>query len=426
MEIFKARKWAANERETVQRWVDQQKFCLKREKERLANSTMAIERKKKLDLLEEKATAAVEQNHKKAKEEIESLKAEIQKLKIDSDAFKSRARLSDKRLRDIISDKDTKLRANTEEVTSLQERNKDLTAKLEDYNRKVTSLKRRLSRSVQVVDGAHCSHDIHVNPEQKNMNLKSSDLNELSAEIYNSTKDESDEWTKNIDILRNIHVEETDIPDEVDSESTALRALSEYPDLIEEPTESWLQKHLDCLHGHSIKTKTEINQDCTATATKEIAVEEVAETCTPIRPAAKIDKESPVTGSIKISIDSSESQSFTTPASKIDKESPVTGSVKISTDSSESQRFTTPSKTISTHKDTCIVPNSRRIVQYQNGTQKETSADGTTIIRYINGDVKTSYINTGIIIYYYASSKVISQCLLNFGFSCYSLINHHS
>ena len=115
---------------------------------------MAVERKKKLDVLEEKATAAVEYNHKKAREEIEALKTEIQKLKIDSDAFKSRSRLSDKRLRDIISDKDNKLHASTDEVASLQERNKDLTAKVEEYSRKITSLKRRLSQSVKNDDGS--------------------------------------------------------------------------------------------------------------------------------------------------------------------------------------------------------------------------------------------------------------------------------
>lgn len=49
-----------------------------------------------------------------------------------------------------------------------------------------------------------------------------------------------------------------------------------------------------------------------------------------------------------------------------------------------------------------------QIVTYKNGTQKEVLPDGTTTISFANGDRKRTYANEkkGIVVYYYASTKV--------------------
>lgn len=342
---------------------------------------MTIERKKKLDVLEEKAAAAVEYNHKKAREEIEVLKAEIQKLKIDSDAFKSRARLSDKRLREMISDKDNKLRASAEENASLQERNKDLTSKLDDNSRKITSLKRRLSQS-QLVK-TH-NHDSQVDLELIEAFQRANEFKECIEETRSPHSQccETDEWAENVEFRGFNSIEVGKFPNEIDTDSKALRALSKHQDLIEEPTECWLRKHLDLLHDQSMRMKAESKQDSTATVMMESAAEELPKIQTPIKSAPKVDQSSPMTISTKSSLGHAESYSFVTPSK-----------------TSSSQP---------TDKEVNMLSNNRRIVRYQNGTQKEILRDGTVIIRYTNGDVKTSYLNAGIIVYYYASSKVKS------------------
>jgi hypothetical protein len=52
-----------------------------------------------------------------------------------------------------------------------------------------------------------------------------------------------------------------------------------------------------------------------------------------------------------------------------------------------------------------------RIMTYKNGTQKEVTLDGTTTISFANGDRKRTYANEkkGVIVYYYASTKVSSM-----------------
>jgi len=47
-----------------------------------------------------------------------------------------------------------------------------------------------------------------------------------------------------------------------------------------------------------------------------------------------------------------------------------------------------------------------RVLCYRNGTQKEVLPDGTKIVKFTNGDIKTTYPNAGIVVYFYATAKV--------------------
>ena len=55
-----------------------------------------------------------------------------------------------------------------------------------------------------------------------------------------------------------------------------------------------------------------------------------------------------------------------------------------------------------------VLSTKSRILTYKNGTQKEVTPDGTTTISFANGDRKRTYANEkkGVIVYYYASTKV--------------------
>jgi hypothetical protein len=53
-----------------------------------------------------------------------------------------------------------------------------------------------------------------------------------------------------------------------------------------------------------------------------------------------------------------------------------------------------------------VLGNGRKIITYGNGTEKEMFPDGTSVIRFLNGDIKMTYENDGVVVYYYATSKV--------------------
>eukprot|EP00978_Attheya_sp_CCMP212_P020096 scaffold57136_cov47-Attheya_sp.AAC.6 len=52
-----------------------------------------------------------------------------------------------------------------------------------------------------------------------------------------------------------------------------------------------------------------------------------------------------------------------------------------------------------------VLGNGRKIITYGNGTEKEVFPDGTSVIRFLNGDIKMTYENDGVVVYYYATSK---------------------
>jgi hypothetical protein len=68
--------------------------------------------------------------------------------------------------------------------------------------------------------------------------------------------------------------------------------------------------------------------------------------------------------------------------------------------------------TPSSEEEVFVQPSKSRIITYNNGTQKEVSPDGTTTISFTNGDRKRTYADEkrGVVVYYYASSKVKFKC----------------
>ena len=47
----------------------------------------------------------------------------------------------------------------------------------------------------------------------------------------------------------------------------------------------------------------------------------------------------------------------------------------------------------------------KKEVEYKNGTQKSVSPDGTVVVKFANGDVKTADAATGKVVYFYAAAQ---------------------
>ena len=95
---------------------------IQKEKQRMLNSTMVHQRKKRQQRLEEEAAEATILSQKRAREEIETLKEALHKQKIDADAAKSRHRLNEKRWKDMVTERDQKIKILNEDIGSLEDR----------------------------------------------------------------------------------------------------------------------------------------------------------------------------------------------------------------------------------------------------------------------------------------------------------------
>lgn len=63
----------------------------------------------------------------------------------------------------------------------------------------------------------------------------------------------------------------------------------------------------------------------------------------------------------------------------------------------------------------------RRIIAFKNKTEKEIFPDGRTIVRYKNGDVKTTNPSEGTVVYYYSSAKVCNVEIISHAVSVKSI-----
>mmetsp|Transcript_15716 Transcript_15716/g.22358 ORF Transcript_15716/g.22358 Transcript_15716/m.22358 type:complete len:773 (+) Transcript_15716:81-2399(+) len=120
------RSWAESERAKVKKWVENQRSLVQKEKQRCSNAVMASQRQRKREELEERAVAANINNQKQARVEIETLKSSIHKLKVEADAERSRQRLSEKRLRNQIGEKDRTIKYLNDEILRLKDKNHEL------------------------------------------------------------------------------------------------------------------------------------------------------------------------------------------------------------------------------------------------------------------------------------------------------------
>merc|ERR1712238_450187 len=127
---------AVAERESVEKWAENQRTLIKREKQRASNLAMSYQRRIKQERLIEEHAEKTVFNQKQARAEINDLKENIHKLKIDLDATKSRNRLNEKKLKDCISSKEEELHFLHKEIEILKCRNSDLSLRVEELSKK--------------------------------------------------------------------------------------------------------------------------------------------------------------------------------------------------------------------------------------------------------------------------------------------------
>lgn len=331
---------------SVQKWVEQQKALIQKEKKRATNELLASQRKKRHESLEERALAATESSQKQLRSEIEELTETLQKHKIDSDATKSRFRLSEKRLKDSLTNKDNEITSLKDDIEELTMKYSKAQTKIDELSKMKSSSKRKKKQKKKIMDSAvqekdakkdHCFDDSAAclvdnkekDQDEEALNTKSDEQHE-SNETLNSTSDE-----KAIEVIKN------------------------RIDLIEQPTEGWLRKHLH--------DDTAVNQGDGKTSDKVFFTPSKRKEYDPLKY-------------------SSTPQTVTSTEQNLKNRLPV----------NDSESFDNLQN----------LANDNRIVTYGNGTQKEMLPDGTKIVRFSNGDVKTTYSTIGIIVYYYAESKV--------------------
>jgi len=294
-------------------------MLLKKERKRVMNDHLASQRKHRLDSLEESAAAVSLNNQKQLRSEIESLKSTLQKLQIESDTTKSKFRLTEKRLRDIISERAGTISSLKVEITELNEKYIEIKQEKDELSKFKRSYESKKKKKIRM---------------KKDDKPQQAPLDENESKQADQSVTKEDMSVSDItDKYNNVEVKDREETNIARSDKEALRVINSRKDLIETPTETWLQKHLQ-LHNQ------------------------------------KDDDQAVLTPSKNRVYDPANY----TPKNNV----PKGGKSNID----------------------------QRLITYHNGTQKEILTDGTIIVRFTNGDTKTTYSHIGIVVYYYAESKV--------------------
>lgn len=313
---------------------------------------MIAQRKKRHEQLELEATEATAFSYKKAKDEIDALKEALSKQKIESEAVKSRQRLNEKRLRDIIADKEREVISMTEQLEAVEMKKASLLEQKQDFINQIKQLESKLKRASKQ---KHKVADIDQD-EKLDIVCERDDNHVIKCEMdeSHSIQDESDAYCE--------VVSHDTSPDQ-----KTKRALASNYDLIQDTNESWLRLDLDKIHktsDSSIDIHHEPVDDNDFSPLKE----------------KSYDPSKYMTKSMEKKTNSIEKTCET--AIKSDT---VVGAAQTKAVQNVAHKF-------------------RRVVTYANHTEKEILPDGTTICRFSNGDIKTTYSNIGIVVYFYAKS----------------------
>jgi hypothetical protein len=380
------------------KWKDNQRTLIQKEKQRTANCAMVSKRKKRKEKLEEQAAEEARFSHKRTREEIDSLKAALHKQTLDADAVKSRHRLSEKRWKDMISDRNNKIIELQDDLESMVSKNQkvkdekgELSRRLESeiaerkkLEKKMEKRQQRSARKQKPItsngDGnteLTCSIDHPAEDENKGNepNTQDGGNTEPDHSVHSTVTGSeavcscpSPPVTHQDDVV----LAEKVYRDHKQQDEDATNIISSNKDLIEEPKENWLR--------------------CTL-SDKKLQIPTQAQ---------KIQTGFQTTDTIS---NLPTSLSFNTPM-KGKPYNPSDYSSEPHTHDIPVQNHEYNFGGAMDNLQEKILGNAQRIITFQNGTTKETLPDGTTIVRFTNGDIKTSYTNIGTIVYYYAEAKV--------------------
>ena len=324
-------------------------------------------------------------SRKQAKEEIENLKETLRKQKIETDATKSRHRLSEKRWKDMISDRDKQIEHLKEDLNCLQEKNKRLEEDKDNLKKQLESElaeKRKNKRKQKMLKKQKSSKRSSLEEDVCNsttLNLQTlkakepsqsggdGNIKENNLSSRCSTKSTVDEIESTLIFSGASNTQGDQLEsalEQTQQEVHVSEIVSSNQELIQDPKEDWLFGHLDDAgRNSSLIQNNKAGNVPFYTPLKE----------KPYNPSDYV---------VELQ------QSVTQNRSKF---SNIPHSI--------AQDFT--HGVVGDKRG-----NARDIVTFQNGTTKEILPDGTQIVRFANGDVKTSYGNIGVTVYYYEEAKV--------------------
>ena len=421
LEFKKAKAWASSEREVVKKWVDEQRAMIQRERHRAANSAMLTQRERQQEERRQQTAATIEGCKKKKTEENDALRATIQKLKLDMDSAKVRSKSQMKKLKETINDHKKHIHSLEQELTSLKE----------EPMRKGVFKKKRMSGtapplktkpSATILNNSGGKLMPNQSDHQQGNSKKGKPVRQLRSnpKIGNGKGSDSSAHVldANTDHEKEMKYESTENQLEQDQQpglkpggseiiengsntKVCYKVQNAFDSLMDEPTEDWLQRHLTGIKT-SFPPAEKIKEGSSNSIVKKITKND----CNKIHPISQ-NNDAGIPDTIRFQnwkdYDANEYSGMVncqavehTPI--IARPAAVDPTISLTSGKGRKERV-------------CL--DGRKIVSYQNGTQKETQPDGTNIIRFLNGDIKTMNAKSGSIIYYYASAKVRKSKLVH-------------
>lgn len=373
----------------MKKWKDTQRSLIQKEKQRAANSAMIAQRKQRKETLEEQAAEEARCSYRQMRKEIEVLKEALHKSKIEADTIKSRHRLNEKRWKDSVTEREKKIEDLKDELGGIILKNQKLKHDKDELNKKLekeVAEQKRLKKKNKEQKSALKKQKMKVQDELETEQDSTEGKRLSSALQIQEDKTLHHSHVPHI-CAREEESEEVRLPTKLlpneqpgvlhqnirELDKDASKILASNNDLIEGPKENWLRCELSEMKkcSDAYLTRGPQDVDTVKNVSKSLAFH------TPMK---------------------GKPYNPTDYSNEPRQHGNVTQNANSNVHASES------SVTVNYPQNKMV--SNQRMITFQNGTTKESLPDGTMIVRFTNGDIKTAYANLGITVYYYAEAMV--------------------
>ncbi|KAL3792630.1 hypothetical protein ACHAW5_010456 [Stephanodiscus triporus] len=373
----RAKAWAAAEKESVQKWVNEQRALIKKDRHKAANAALVASKG---------ANKVRQQEDARNSQEQKAMQAELEELRFQMKKLKEKDNAEMKKLKEVILRQEGRI--NALKCAKGDGRGGGGGGGGGAINNPTRSSKSPSSghtgsiRERGVRDGSSKHNILQQRPKSK------ASIRKTSTNAHDSPKN-----TQNEELMKYL--------------ATSLKEVNERTivpmEEAEEPTELWLQRHLSKL----IDANNNLGANMTDGRNKHdsncVKCEHPNATDNEIEPQY-YDKQQRKPYNAADYGGKSRDHFHTQPLSRTinHNSNPTVPSFVISAAPNPSLHATPSSE-----EGVLVQPLKSQIITYNNGTQKEISPDGTTTISFTNGDRKRTYADEkkGVVVYYYASTK---------------------
>ena len=429
------RSWAISEKESVTKWANEQRSLIRKERHRASTAALASHRERQKEEKQQQDT--YEELEKSSRDEIATLRLTVDKLRTEMEGAKSKYRMSERKLRDKIKSQGGIIRQLKSEIGSPPIQNHPKQAS-------VTSSARHGATS----SGSNTTPTVAFGstlPREKKprafgkKNLtttctSSGTGNRAQRDSYDGNAESADEEkvgghsNDNNDYgISTVEVEvaivdktpaevippkgDSPVPINIAEEEEKIPATMEAPrveDLVEETTEQWMkrlqERHNTLPFGANAGSAGAGVVPPISTTPTLSEKDELIARANQLMSGGSAGANSVhhgsggLGGSIQKPLGASLSHHVlsTNPLAPLSV-GPSTYPI--------AQQTPDPHLVTSTSIEALGSAEGKRIVSYSNGTTKETLPDGTTRVCFANGDIKTTYGNQNVTIYYYAAAE---------------------